>query len=279
MKNFSYWLPRILAILYIVFISSFALDVFDGSQWFLPLIIHLIPPFILLAITIIAWKHEFIGGFIFIISGFVLLIILHSEIMIISVPSIILGILFLNGKSFSQSFIDKRQLDDFLDNFKIKKIILTYKGDRMNAACDWPGIRKNPWGMIFRSILGEVFKKMPPCNFKNSIYRIMGFNIGKDVVIAPNVFLDPLFPELITIEDGVILGWGCRLLAHEFTIDKIQLGRIIIKEKSLIGMFSTVRSGVIVGERAIISMCSLINKDIDADSFVGGIPARKIGNN
>lgn len=102
MKKVLYWLPRILSILFIAFISIFALDVFSEPQWFLALIMHLIPSFILIALTIIAWKYERLGGFIFIIGGFILLISSSFESTIISIPIIIIGLLFLGGTCLSK---------------------------------------------------------------------------------------------------------------------------------------------------------------------------------
>ncbi|MFA5750135.1 MAG: hypothetical protein WC895_02850 [Candidatus Shapirobacteria bacterium] len=98
MKKFLYWLPRLLSILFIVFISIFALDVFDQPQWFLALIMHLIPSFILSILTIIAWKNEQLGGLIFIIIGLFLLISSRFESLIISTPVVIIGILFFIRK-------------------------------------------------------------------------------------------------------------------------------------------------------------------------------------
>jgi len=74
MKKIPYWLPRVLSVLFIAFISVFALDVFGEPQWFLALLMHLIPSFILIILTAIAWKNERLGGFIFIAAGFLMLV-------------------------------------------------------------------------------------------------------------------------------------------------------------------------------------------------------------
>ncbi|MFA5386524.1 MAG: hypothetical protein WC297_02595 [Candidatus Paceibacterota bacterium] len=98
MKKVLYWLPRILSILFIAFISIFALDVFGEPQWFLALFMHLIPSFILVILTVIAWKHEQLGGLIFIVAGLLMLIFSHFESLIISIPAVVIGVLFLGGK-------------------------------------------------------------------------------------------------------------------------------------------------------------------------------------
>lgn len=97
MKKILYWLPRILSILFIAFISVFALDVFGMPQWYIALPMHLIPSFVLTGLTIIAWKHERIGGLLFLIVGLATISFYHS--LVISVPAFMIGALFL-GRSY-----------------------------------------------------------------------------------------------------------------------------------------------------------------------------------
>ena len=108
-----HWLPRIICMLAILFISLFATDAFSPGltiwQQLGAFIIHLIPSFILLAFLIVAWKWEYIGGIIFIIIGLGLspFVFVHNYkmnhsiwmsifiIMIITVPFVIVGGLFI----------------------------------------------------------------------------------------------------------------------------------------------------------------------------------------
>jgi cell division protein FtsW (lipid II flippase) len=100
MKKVFYWLPRILSILFIGFISLFALDVFGQPQWFLALLIHLIPSYVLIAVTIIAWKHDLIGalGFFCLALLYVWMVGLNrhwSWYVGISVPAALVGFFYL----------------------------------------------------------------------------------------------------------------------------------------------------------------------------------------
>lgn len=95
MKKILYWLPRLLSILYIVFISLFALDVIGQPSWFFGLLVHLIPSYFLIAITIIAWKNETLGGILFLLAGLGLLILTGFEAFIVAIPAFIIGGLFL----------------------------------------------------------------------------------------------------------------------------------------------------------------------------------------
>ena len=70
-----HWLPRIICILGILVISFAALDAFKPGltiwQQVGAYLMHLIPFFISIALLIVAWKWEFIGGIIIALSGFV----------------------------------------------------------------------------------------------------------------------------------------------------------------------------------------------------------------
>ncbi|OGH78322.1 MAG: hypothetical protein A2224_01380 [Candidatus Magasanikbacteria bacterium RIFOXYA2_FULL_40_20] len=72
-KRFVYWTPRILSIVFILFLALFSLDVFDGNYGFwgtvLALFMHNIPVFILSIILWISWKREIVGGVAFILAG------------------------------------------------------------------------------------------------------------------------------------------------------------------------------------------------------------------
>ena len=67
-----YWLPRILGLAFVLFLSLFSLDVFSeysGWQAVLPFLIHLLPSFVLLAVVLIAWRHDWVGVVFFLFSS------------------------------------------------------------------------------------------------------------------------------------------------------------------------------------------------------------------
>ena len=72
-KPVLYWTPRILCILAILFVSMFALDSFDPEltidRQIAAFVIHLIPSYILIALLVVAWKWEYVGGIIFTVVG------------------------------------------------------------------------------------------------------------------------------------------------------------------------------------------------------------------
>jgi hypothetical protein len=108
-----HWTPRILAILAILFISLFALDAFDPhltlGQQIVGFLMHMIPSFVLLAILIIAWRWELVGGIMFAAIGLGLMpfVFIHNFrmnqslgmslgiITLINLPFVIVGGLFM----------------------------------------------------------------------------------------------------------------------------------------------------------------------------------------
>ena len=113
-----YWLPRIICILAILFVSMFALDAFEPGLTLMVQLqhffIHLIPSFILLLFLVIAWKWELIGGILFVIIGLGFSVPIFQlnhyrnhftiwqslvVILMINLPFIIVGMLFIVSHS------------------------------------------------------------------------------------------------------------------------------------------------------------------------------------
>lgn len=68
MNRLLYWTPRIASLLFVAFISLFALDVFGAyTGWELAtaLFMHLLPSLALLAAILVAWRYELFGAFAF----------------------------------------------------------------------------------------------------------------------------------------------------------------------------------------------------------------------
>lgn len=121
-----HWLPRIICILAILFVSLFAADAFASGltiwQQLGGFMIQLIPSFILLAFLIVAWKWEFIGGIIFVVIGLVtspLVFILNhnrnqlsigaslKNVLMITFPFIVVGVLFIISNSLKKKNLTK----------------------------------------------------------------------------------------------------------------------------------------------------------------------------
>jgi len=106
-KGFLFWAPRVLGILFILFVSLFALDVFEEGLGFwetiLALLVHLLPSIVMTIALIIGWRWEWVGalGF-FAFAIWYILFAREREMpwgvvtMMAGIPGLI-GILFLVG--------------------------------------------------------------------------------------------------------------------------------------------------------------------------------------
>lgn len=103
-KRILFWTPRILCILFAVFLSMFALDVFGEGyslwQTIGALLLHLIPTFIVVIALVIAWKWELVGAILF--GAFAVLYVLLTwgrfpfvVYLTISGPLALVAVLFL----------------------------------------------------------------------------------------------------------------------------------------------------------------------------------------
>jgi len=111
MNKAVYWTPRILTIVFIIFISLFALDSFDGNLSFMEKIkgflIHLIPSAFVVVILYFSWEHEIFGAVAFLLLAIGYSIMVWGKFplatcFIISGPMIIISLLFFMGSRTKQ---------------------------------------------------------------------------------------------------------------------------------------------------------------------------------
>ncbi len=103
MKNYL-WIPRILSITFIIFISIFALDSFGTEaplyQEIIGFIIHLIPSFVLIILLYVFWKKPLYCGLSYILIAILFTLVfstyrnIYSLILISLLPAFI-GFLFV----------------------------------------------------------------------------------------------------------------------------------------------------------------------------------------
>ncbi len=114
MNKLLYWTPRILTIIFILFLGLFALDSFEGDQSMIKKIggffIHLIPNFVLILILVVAWKHEWVGTLAYIIVS-ILYIIMFWGRFPLTTYLIISGPLFLIAILFWFNWMNRKKLD------------------------------------------------------------------------------------------------------------------------------------------------------------------------
>jgi acetyltransferase-like isoleucine patch superfamily enzyme len=108
-------------------------------------------------------------------------------------------------------------------------------------------------------------------------------NFGKHIKLGKNIFINHActFLDLggITIEDDVQIGPKVNLITENHPVDPskrkyLDLKSILIKRNAWIGAGATILPGVTVGENSIVAAGAVVNKDVPANTIVGGVPAK-----
>ena len=118
------WTPRALGVAYVVFLSLFALDVFQEGlgvlETILALFMHLIPTFLVLLALILAWRWPGSGGLLFILIAAGLLFLIAGPgpfrllrmnslvYLIVAGPLYLVGGLFVLSSRFPASRLRRR---------------------------------------------------------------------------------------------------------------------------------------------------------------------------
>ncbi|MBT31274.1 MAG: acetyltransferase [Thalassobius sp.] len=108
-------------------------------------------------------------------------------------------------------------------------------------------------------------------------------NFGRHISLGKNVFINHAcsFLDLgcITIEDDVMIGPRVNISSenHPVEVSKRKTlvpGAVVIKRNAWIGAGATILPGVTIGENAVVAAGALVNKDVPANTVVGGVPAK-----
>jgi acetyltransferase-like isoleucine patch superfamily enzyme len=118
--------------------------------------------------------------------------------------------------------------------------------------------------MLFylKAIVLALAFKLPLNGLKVWTLRLFGARVGRQVYFSAGVWIDPMFPELLTIEDCVFFGMDVRILTHEFGIDEFRAGRVFVRRGAFVGGFATIRCGIEIGEGATVAACSVAYRDV-----------------
>lgn len=157
--------------------------------------------------------------------------------------------------------------------------------------------------LLIGYLLNTVVNKIPFPTVRLALYRAAGMRIGRDSNIMMHVRV--MTPQGIEIGDNCIIGefsWldgravrlgegpGLRIgnnvnigantifIAGSHEPDSSDfvgpLKKTVVQDRAWITMNCTILYGVTVGEGAVVSAASLVNKDVAPYTMVGGVPAK-----
>lgn len=133
------------------------------------------------------------------------------------------------------------------------------------------------WKVVRNFAVIQLARYTPFLGMKNWLYRnFLGMKVGEHTSFALMVMLDVMFPEKISVGRNTVIGYNTTILAHEYLIKEYRLGPIEIGNEVMIGANSTILPGITIGDGAIISAGTLVHKDVQPGTFVGGNPMKLI---
>lgn len=133
------------------------------------------------------------------------------------------------------------------------------------------------WKVMKNFIIIQIARYMPFLPIKNWLYRTcLRMKVGEQTAFALMVMVDLMFPEKIIVGKNSIIGYNTTILTHEYLIKEYRLGFVTIGDEVLIGANATILPGVTIGDGAVVSAGTLVNKDVPAGAFVGGNPMQLI---
>ena len=125
---------------------------------------------------------------------------------------------------------------------------------------------------MYNRCLTELAKKIPFWSMKNGLYRHLGVGIQdpRTTIFAPNVWIDYIYPELITsIGANTFIGEDAYLATHAAFTDRFEIGALNIGANCTIGGNAMV-GGCTIGDGAEIVPGALITYDVPAGAkYVG----------
>ena len=134
-------------------------------------------------------------------------------------------------------------------------------------------------------ILHSLAYSCPHSETIAKIQRSRGVKIGKNCHFSAYVQLDLIYPQLVSIGDNVTFGSNVMIFAHNNPAANLflkngqvprKVAEVKIKSGAVLFPGSIITAGVTIGENSIISVGSVVTKDVPDYCVVVGNPGRVI---
>ncbi|USK33680.1 acyltransferase [Bacillus sp. F19] len=142
---------------------------------------------------------------------------------------------------------------------------------------------------MYKKIYAHILKKIDRRKYANFVYKDrmsrlkkMGVEVGENCRIETFNFGSE--PYLVKIGDHVTVGANVQFVTHDGGVWVIRdkypkidvFGEIIIEDNCFIGINSIILPNVRIGANSVVGAGSVVTKDVEPNSVVAGVPARKI---
>ena len=138
---------------------------------------------------------------------------------------------------------------------------------------------------LYKKLLKMCAKNIIWYKWRNTLLRMCGFSIGKDVYIAEGLIIVEELSDQghIIIKDRASFAPNVILVTsshpNESRIREFvptPRGKVVIEEDAWLGAGAIILPNVTVGKGAVVAAGAVVNKDVEPFTIVGGIPAKKL---
>lgn len=135
------------------------------------------------------------------------------------------------------------------------------------------------WKPIRKYLNVVIIPNVPFNTLRVALYRLIGFQIGKNVFIGMKCYMDDMAIKNTIIEENVTISYGCYFACHGkgqgHTMIKIQKGAYIGMRSNIISG----KTGITIGEQSIVGAGSLVNQNIPNTVTAMGVPVKILKEN
>ena len=168
--------------------------------------------------------------------------------------------------------LDTEEIHRFMDDMSNEARRITF---RLKTAYHTPD--------EVRELLSELFGYEVPESLR--VFPPFYADFGKNITVGEGVFINACchFQD----HGGVIIGDGCQI-GHNVVFATLNHGLaqedrqttypapIVLGKDVWIGSNATILQGVTIGDNAVVGAGAVVMKDVEANTIVGGVPARFI---
>ena len=168
--------------------------------------------------------------------------------------------------------LDTEEIHRFMDDMSNEARRITFQ---LNTAYHTPD--------EVRELLSELFGYEVPESLR--VFPPFYADFGKNITVGEGVFINACchFQD----HGGVIIGDGCQI-GHNVVFATLNHGLaqedrqttypapIVLGKDVWIGSNATILQGVTIGDNAVVGAGAVVTKDVEANTIVGGVPARFI---
>jgi acetyltransferase-like isoleucine patch superfamily enzyme len=145
--------------------------------------------------------------------------------------------------------------------------------------------RKGSLRKLYKKILKTCAKNIIWYKWRNSLFRMCGFSIGRDVYIAEGMVI----VEELSDRGHVIIGDRASFAPNVILVTSSHpnnsrirdfvatpRGKVVIEEDAWIGAGAIILPNVTVGKGAVVAAGAVVTKDVPPFTIVGGVPAKHL---